>query len=215
MKRINRLKVISVFTVLILFQMPISYLNAASVRAVSIDELIQQSQLVFEGTVTGIDAKENNQKRIHTYVTFKISDVINGEYADNVITLRFLGGTVGDNSMLVSEQRIPQVGEQGIYFVESLDRFQVNPLYGWSQGHFILERDLSGAHKVMTNRGLPVRGINDTKKTNKIVTDGENTPPLSNGVSSSIIVDTEKNIERGMAADDFKTILRQKRGIAK
>ena len=215
MKRINRLKIISVILVIILFQMPIAYLNAASVRAVSIDELIQQSQLVFEGTVTGIDAKENNQKRIHTYVTFTISDVIKGEYADNVITLRFLGGTVGDNSMLVSDQKIPQVGEKGIYFVESLDRFQVNPLYGWSQGHFILERDLSGTHKVMTNRGLPVRGVTDTKQTNKIAPDGENSPPLSNGVTSSIIVDTEKNVEHGMRADDFKAILRQKRGNAK
>jgi hypothetical protein len=200
---------------MILLQMPISYLYAASVRAVSIDELIQQSQLVFEGTVTGIDAKENNQKRIHTYVTFTISDVIKGEYTDSVITLRFLGGTVGDNSMLVSEQRIPQVGEHGIYFVESLDRFQINPLYGWSQGHFILERDLAGTHKVMTNRGLAVRGVADTKQTSKIVPDGENTPPLSNGVTSNLVVDTEKNVEHGMKAEDFKAILRQKRGNAK
>ena len=215
MIKINRLKVIPVFIVMFLFLLPISYLDAASVRAVSMDELLQQSQFVFEGTVTGIEAKENNQKRIHTYVTFNISEIIKGEYADNVITLRFLGGTVGDNSMSVSDQRIPQVGEQGIYFVESLDRFQVNPFYGWSQGHFILQRDLSGARRVMTNRGLPVRGVIDNKQSNKTAPEEVSAQPLSNGVATSIMVDMEKNVENGMTADDFKTILRLKRGNAK
>jgi len=215
MIKINRLKVIPVFVVMILFLLPISYLDAASVRAVSMDELLQQSQFVFEGTVTGIEAKENNQKRIHTYVTFNISEIIKGEYADNVITLRFLGGTVGDNSMSVSDQRIPQVGEQGIYFVESLDRFQVNPFYGWSQGHFILQRDLSGAQRVMTNRGLPVRGVIDNKQSSKTAPEEVSAQPLSNGVATSIMVDMEKNVENGMTADDFKTILRLKRGNAK
>jgi hypothetical protein len=215
MKKLNQLEIIAVCFVLILFHLPASYLNAASVRAVSMDELVQQSQFVFEGTVTGIEARENDRKRIHTYVTFKISEIVKGQYTDNVITLRFLGGTVGDNSMSVSDQRIPQVGEQGIYFVESLDRFQVNPLYGWSQGHFILERDLSGTQRVMTNRGLPVRGVIDNKQSNKIAADDENTQPLSNGVTTGIMVDTEKNVENGMKADDFKTILRQKGGNAK
>ena len=215
MTKIKQLKVIPVFIVMFLFLLPISYLDAASVRAVSMDELLQQSQFVFEGTVTGIEAKENNQKRIHTYVTFNISEIIKGEYADNVITLRFLGGTVGDNSMSVSDQRIPQVGEQGIYFVESLDRFQVNPFYGWSQGHFILQRDLSGAQRVMTNRGLPVRGVIDNKQSNKTAPEEVSAQPLSNGVATSIMVDMEKNVENGMTADDFKTILRLKRGNAK
>jgi len=215
MIKINRLKVIPVFIVMFLFLLPISYLDAASVRAVSMDELLQQSQVVFEGTVTGIVAKENDQKRIHTYVTFNISEIIKGEYADNVITLRFLGGTVGDNSMSVSDQRIPQVGEQGIYFVESLESFQINPFYGWSQGHFILQRDLSGAQRVMTNRGLPVRGVIDNKQSNKTAPEEVSAQPLSNGVATSIMVDMEKNVENGMTADDFKTILRLKRGNAK
>jgi len=215
MTKIKQLKVIPVFIVMFLFLLPISYLDAASVRAVSMDELLQKSQFVFEGTVTGIEAKEKNQKRIHTYVTFNISEIIKGEYADNVITLRFLGGTVGDNSMSVSDQRIPQVGEQGIYFVESLESFQINPFYGWSQGHFILQRDLSGAQRVMTNRGLPVRGVIDNSQSNMISPEEVSAQPLSNGVATSIMVDMEKNVENGMTADDFKTILRLKRGNAK
>jgi hypothetical protein len=212
---LNQLKIMTLLIGLSLLLMPTAYLGAASVRRVSIDELVQQSQFVFEGTVMGIDAKGNDRKRIHTYVTFEITDIIKGQYPDSVITLRFLGGTVGDDSMSVSDQRIPQVGEQGIYFVETLDRFQVNPLYGWSQGHFLLERDLSGSQRVKTNHGFPVTGVMDNKPSNNIVSDEENTQPLSNGVASSLTIDMEKNSEKGMTADDFKALLRQKRGNAK
>jgi hypothetical protein len=191
---------------------PKSYLNAASVREVSVDELVQQSQLVFEGTVTGIEANISNKKRIHSYVTFQISEIIKGEYIGDIITLRFLGGTVGENSMAVSDQRIPQVGEQGIYFVESLERFQVNPLYGWSQGHFILHRDVSGTQRVMTNRGFPVTEVIDNKQSNKTAPDEENIQTLSNGVATNIMIDREKKTENGMKSDDFKTILRRNTG---
>lgn len=212
MKTISQFKLITVFIVMFLFLVPRSYLNAASVRGISMDELLQQSQFVFEGTVTGIETKENSKKRIHTYVTFEISEIIKGQYTDSGITLRFLGGKVGDNAMSVSDQRIPQVGEQGIYFVESLARFQVNPLYGWSQGHFILERDKSGTRRVTTNGGLPVTGVIDNKQSNKIVSAEKSTQTLSDGVAATIMVNKDKNVETGMRADDFKAVLRQKTG---
>ena len=143
---------------IVLLLMPICYGNATSVREVTMDEMLQQSQFVFEGTVTAIKTRENSQKRIHSYVTFEITDIIKGEYHSNIISLRFLGGTVDDVTLVVSDMRLPQEEEHGIYFVESLERFQVNPLYGWSQGHFILERDGAGREREMTNRRLPVTG---------------------------------------------------------
>jgi hypothetical protein len=53
--------------------MPYTYGHASSVREVSLNEMIQKSQFVFEGTVTVIEARGNSQKRIHTYVTFEIT----------------------------------------------------------------------------------------------------------------------------------------------
>jgi hypothetical protein len=68
----------------------ISYGHASSVRQVTIDEMLQQCQFVFEGTVLTLEAEENSQKRIHTYVTFAIQDIIKGEYSSDTITLSFL-----------------------------------------------------------------------------------------------------------------------------
>jgi hypothetical protein len=192
-----------------LLLMPISYGNASSVLEVSLNEMLQQSQFVFEGTVTAIEARENSQKRIHTYVTFEIKDIIKGKYHSNIITLSFLGGTVGDVTMAVSGMRLPQEGEHGIYFVESLERLQVNPLYGWSQGHFIVERDVTGSERIMTNRRLPITEVMDTMQDEQMTPDKERTQALSKGVVRDLVIAKDKE---GMTVDEFKRVLHERIG---
>ena len=197
---------------MLLCLMPISIGNATSVREVSMDELLQQSQFVFEGTVTAIEARQNSQRRIHTYVTFEITDIIKGEYSGNIITLRFLGGTVDDVTMVVSDMQLPQEGEHGIYFVESLERFQVNPLYGWSQGHFIVERDGTGSERVMTNRGLPVTGVMDYMSDEPKTPGKERMQDLSRGVVRDLVVAQEGEDNKAMTVDEFKKGLHKRMG---
>lgn len=201
------LKFIAIWMALLL--MPISYGDASSVREVSLNEMLQQSQFVFEGTVTAIEARENSQKRIHTYVTFEIKDIIKGKYHSNIITLSFLGGTVGDVTMAVSDMRLPQEGEHGIYFVESLERLQVNPLYGWSQGHFIVERDVTGIERVMTNRRLPITAVMDTMKDEQMTPGKERTQALSKGAVRDLVLAKDK---KGLTVDEFKRILHERIG---
>jgi len=210
-KRNNAILKFSAFYMLLCL-MPISIENATSVREVSMDELLQQSQFVFEGRVTAIEASQNSQKRIHTYVTFEITDIIKGEYPDNIITLRFLGGTVDDVTMVVSDMRLPQEGEHGIYFVESLERFQVNPLYGWSQGHFIVERDGTGSERVMTNRGLPVTGVMDYMSDEPKTPGKERMHDLSRGVVRDLVVAQEGEDNKAMTVDEFKKGLHKRMG---
>jgi hypothetical protein len=194
---------------IVLLLMPICYGHATSVREVSMDEMLQQSQFVFEGSVTAIEARENSQKRIHTYVTFEITDIIKGGYHSNIITLRFLGGTVDDVAMVVSDMRLPQKREHGIYFVESLERFQVNPLYGGSQGHFIVEPDGTGSERVMTNRRLPVTGVMDYMPDEPTTPGKERIQALSRGVVRDLVVAQEGEDNKGMTVDEFKTVLRK------
>jgi hypothetical protein len=194
---------------MVLLLMSISHGNAASVLEVSMDEMLQQSQLVFEGTVTSIEARENSQKRIHTYVTFEIKDIIKGEYHSNIITLSFLGGTVGDVTMSVSDMRLPQEGEHGIYFVESLERLQVHPLYGWSQGHFIVERDVTGSERIMTNKRLPITAVMDTMQDEQMAPGREPMQALSKGVVRDLVVAQD---EKGLTIDEFKRVLHERIG---
>lgn len=205
-----RLSLIAIWACLLLISIP--YGHASSVRQVTMDEMLQQCQFVFEGKVLALEARENSHKRIHTYVTFEITDIIKGEYPNDTITLSFLGGTIGDLTMVVSDMKIPRVGERGIYFVESLERSQVHPLYGWSQGHFLVKSDETGMDRVMTNSEQPVTKILTDTPVDQMNSNQETMPPLSNGVAKGVSFAIENNDDKGLTAEEFKKILREKMG---
>lgn len=192
--------------------MPVFCANAASVLEVSMNDMIQKSQFVFEGKVTAVEARKSGPKRIHTNITFEIIDIIKGEYYSNSITLRFLGGTVGDVTLAVSDMRLPQKGEHGIYFVESLERMQINPLYGWSQGHFIVERDAAGVARVMTNRRLPFTGVKGEAPGKWTATGKEQVQALGQGVSRDPVVAQDGKEDGGLRVDEFKKGLHERMG---
>jgi len=200
----------SAISIALLLMLIVSYGEAASVREVSIDEMLQKSQLVFEGTAVAFEVRENAPKRIHTYVSFEIKDIIKGEYPSNIIKLRFLGGTMGNVTMTVSDMRLPQKGEHGIYFVESLERSQVNPLYGWSQGHFVVEHDPTGNERVMTNNRLAVTGVTENSADAQMTPAKQGMQALSRGIARDIIVGQEKKGNISMTVDEFKRVLHKR-----
>jgi hypothetical protein len=125
-----------------------------------IDEVLDQSSLVFEGEVISSTARWNASKTsIATYVEFLISDVIQGEYAESSLTLRYTGGTVDDMTLTVDGVVYPKIGERGIYFVLSTEENFIHPLVGWSQGHFRIVRHTDGTERITTEDRSPVMGL--------------------------------------------------------
>ena len=174
--------------------------SASSVLAVSVEQLSKESQLVFEGEVIGMTSDFNgNQTGIHTYVTFRVVDVVKGTYNQPEITLRFLGGTVGEISLDVSDSTLPGFGETGIYFVESLDRFQVNPLYGMDQGHFLILE--SNGQRIMVTRNRRV--ITELPPADQPAAEG-----LSDGIARGLSLD-ETGGSPGITVFQFKQAVRQ------
>ena len=178
--------------------------SSSSVLAVSLEQLSTSSQIIFEGEVVGKTSEFNaNQTSIHTYVTFRMVDVVKGTYNQPDITLRFLGGTVGEIGLNVSDSTLPELGETGIYFVESLDRFQVNPLYGMDQGHFLILE--STGQRIMTTRnGRVITGLMT------------NVPPsaagLSDGIARGLSIDEAGAFPSGVTVFQFKQVVRQYSG---
>jgi len=182
--------------------------NAASVRQISMDQMLRACEFVFQGRVTAIEVRQNEQRRIHSYVTFAIEEVIKGQYSGDQITLSFLGGTVGDVTMAVSDMQLPERGERGVYFVESLKRAQVNPLYGWSQGHFLVERDEAGDDRVMTSGRQPVLQVAGDEANRQTGSGESRAPALSKGVARGVAIPEQSGVHKGMVLSDFKKALR-------
>jgi len=177
--------------------------NATTVLGVSLDRMLHRSALVFEGRVSSIETLQPEGSRmIYTLVSFEILEVIHGSYPENTIELRFLGGTLPDGRGLhVSEMHYPEIGEEGIYFVESLERMQVHPLYGWNQGHLLVHRDRSGVRRVTTHDGRP---ITDMKPVADKAMDKR-----SSGVAEGLVFGVSADPEAGLEIGVFKQKLRE------
>ena len=169
--------------------------HGTSVRAVDMAEMLEQSALVFEGRVISLQARQDlGTGTIHTYVIFQVLDVLKGEYSNNTIELSFLGGTVGGMTLSAGDMQLPEKGEKGIYFVESLQRRQAHPLYGWSQGHFVVVADAQGVERVLTKSKRPVVAIQYSSKIQR----------LGDGIALGVTVKETADLTEAMAITDFK-----------
>lgn len=137
-----------------------NHVFATSILKIHLDDMLSKSELVFEGEVLSLESRWNTKKTfIRTYINFRIDDVIKGNYSSQTITLSFAGGEVDEMSLQVSGMEYPSVGEKGVFFVEQLNTPQVNPLIGWSQGHFRISKDLSGTERVLSENRKPILGL--------------------------------------------------------
>ncbi len=140
--------------------------HATTVIPPSFDELVAQAELIFQGTVTDVKSQwigEGGQRHIVTYVTLKVEDSIKGA-PGATYTVRMLGGTVGDETMKVSDSPEFKVGDRDILFVEH-NGTQFIPLVGIMHGRFRVERDnATGSDLVKSNKGEAVTDLAELGK---------------------------------------------------
>jgi hypothetical protein len=124
------------------------------------DELVNQAEVIFEGTVTNVKAEwvgEGAQRHIMTYVTFKVEDTIKGK-PGQTYTMRMLGGTIDGETMAISDAPKFKAGDKDILFVQN-NGSQFIPLVGIMHGRFRVKRDQSGRDVVTTNGGEGVKNV--------------------------------------------------------
>ncbi len=189
------------------------WLYATSVLQVDMEQLLGDAAVIFEGEVIASEAKWNaDNTYISTWITFRVNDVLKGEWASATITQSFAGGTVGDTTLQVSGMVYPQPGESGIYFIENPDRPQVNPMVGWGQGHFRIRSDSRGRERVLTESNDPVQGVDDGSATLQDQRAQEVTAlPLSEGVARGLRVGSPRDgLETAISKEDFKAALKRR-----
>ena len=195
-------------SVLISCLLMVSPLGATTILGMSIDEVTKGAEIIFEGEVVEHNVRENDAGLIVTYVTFRIEELIKGEYDEHLLELKFTGGRLGEQIMEVSGLRIPSPNEEGIYFVESVNRNLVNPLLGWSQGHYLIYEQ-NGERRVSTVNDRPVTDVLSTQSVPVAlrrpvsVIDGD-TDPASGVVAPSQILDSDQ----ALTTESFKAKIR-------
>jgi hypothetical protein len=110
-------------------------LVATVLEELTLEELVADSALIFEGKVLDVTVSTENEL-VYSTVLFAIDKTHKGSFAEEQLELRFLGGVDTELALDVSGQYVPTVGEHGLYFVTDPAIYQVNPLTGWGQGYF-------------------------------------------------------------------------------
>ena len=176
-----------------LLWLPIGY--GTTIQKLDIDDVVMKAELVFEGEVLTHEVRvDSNSNLINTFVTFLVLDVIKGSNQIDTLELKFAGGTLNGETVRINGLSIPQPGEQGIYFVESTSNKLINPLVGWSQGHFVI-KESKGQRMVYTTTLKPVVGIQSVSSI-PLTIKRPNTILEGNTAATGILVDSEGQLRR-------------------
>ena len=145
------IKLLRTFAFLSVISLLLSAARATTVIPPTFDELVTQAETIFEGTVTGTRSEwtgEGSNRHIVTYVTFKIEDAVKGTLGAEY-TIRMFGGTVGDQTIEVTDAPKFKIGDRDILFVEH-NGSQFIPLVGIMHGRFHVQTDANGANEKIT-----------------------------------------------------------------
>jgi len=105
----------------------------------SLKQIVDGSEFIFEGRAVSKEVRPSLVSGMpFTYFTFEILEVVKGIYPYPTIEIAYMGGPSGELTLKVSDMRMPEVGERGIYFAENLENQQIHPLVGWQQGHYLI-----------------------------------------------------------------------------
>jgi len=198
--------VVALLALLVL--LPAAPLRASVVVQTSLSEMLAGCELVFEGVVTKRWAERDAKTGgIYTWVRFRVLGVVEGSFAQPRLDLRFMGGEIGGIREEISGLQLPAVGERGIYFVESLQRFQVNPLFGWDQGRLRIVRDATGHPRVVSADGRPVMGLGRAARAPHTA--------LTSGVADGILVDRSAALAQAVDPSALEAQLRALLGASR
>jgi hypothetical protein len=139
-------------------------LYATTIQKFTFEEMVELAALIIEAEVLDVSVIDTGNV-VYTNVLLAVNDVLKGENPGDYLELNFLGGESDEIAVLVSGQDIPLLGEKGFYFIEDLESKSVNPLIGWSQGHFRIITDAKGNETLLTDVQQEVMEVTDNKNT--------------------------------------------------
>ena len=128
--------------------------SATTIIPLSVEELADKSTNIFRGNAVETWTAWNQQHTlIYTYTKFEVTKSLKGQ-AQQVVTVKQLGGQVGITVQKVAGVRHFTPGEQDLLFLQpSKDNDGTFIVTGLMQGNFLVHRSASG--QMLVSNGVP------------------------------------------------------------
>lgn len=139
---------------------PWSAANATTMRPLDLEKLSGQAELIVTGTPVSREVAASRDGRYpFTFVTFKVDEVLKGQVRDRQLVLRFDGGELGGERLVVHGMPELVTGEHYLLFIQGNGSLAC-PIVGWWQGHLRFAHEPRSQGTVLVDhRGQPVSGI--------------------------------------------------------
>ena len=169
--------------------------HALSVLPPEFSDLVAESDLIVEGQVTAVEARivtnRAGYRVVKTYVTVQIARQLKGTPQPD-ITLEFLGGTVGDESILIPGMPTFAVGDRDFLFVAQNGEIFC-PLVAAQHGRYSVKSSpVTGDAMVLRANRTPLRSVA------QVAAHHDETFPLSTALAFG----------PGLTAESFRTAIR-------
>jgi hypothetical protein len=141
--------------------------SAMTVRAPTFAELVAKAETIVHVTVDSVraqwDTSPSGQRVIHTYVTCRVHDTIKGPATDE-LELRFLGGDVGTDHLVIADMPKFDVGAEYVLFVAG-NKQAFCPLVHVMHGSYPVVTDsITGERRIARHDREPLQSISDVER---------------------------------------------------
>lgn len=183
-------------------------LRATTVIPPSFPELVEKAEAIYRGRVTAVEARyvdrPDGSRVIKTFVTVAIDKVLKGT-AQSTITLEFLGGRIGDDSLLITGMPKFTVGAEEFVFVQR-NGVQFCPLVAVMHGRYrVLHDAAQGRDYVARDNRLP---LTDLAEVGLPMTELPAQIRAATAASSAARALTPAAFEAGIASEVQRAVLR-------
>jgi hypothetical protein len=114
------------------FLFPLSSAFATTYKTLTLNEMIQQTDIAFFGTVSSVETIDRDGEP-WTRVTFTVTEPLLATEDNGTITLTFYGGTLS-NGVSVTVSLMPQFQEQEEVLILAYNEDLYSPIVGFRQG---------------------------------------------------------------------------------
>jgi hypothetical protein len=128
----------------------ISSASATTVLPISEEELTKRATVIAMGVVEDVRSEyATDGSTIYTYIDVKVSRTLKGDVPDGTLKLRQLGGTVGDETVLLAGAPDYMIGEEFLIFAGPFIRTDYFGVLGIFYGRYDIGTDPSTGRKTV------------------------------------------------------------------
>ena len=150
-----------------------SLASATTVQKFTIRELAAKSDAIVTAKVEDQSSRQDaSNKEIYTYITVSVLQSVKGAQGEKTITIRQLGGSVGNLISVVPGMPSFKNGEEVVLFLSAKDRAGYPWVMGLQQGKYSIVTDDNGLKHVRNELdGLRVLSPNGSVNESKVSSD--------------------------------------------